>query len=287
MSNPAVQAFFDEATFTVSYVVSDPDTKQAAIIDPVLDFDPASGRTSTTSADAVISFVKDSELHIDWILETHVHADHLSGAPYLQERLGGRTAIGRDVTSVQGTFKDVFNLRDLQVDGSQFDQLLSDGESFSVGSIGAQVIATPGHTPACVTYRIGNSAFVGDTLFMPDFGTARTDFPGGSASTLYASIQKILDLPEDTRLFMCHDYKAPGRDDYAWETTVAEQRQSNIHINQGVGEQEFVRMRESRDAKLGMPKLILPSIQVNVRAGRLPEPEDNKIRYLKIPLDAV
>jgi glyoxylase-like metal-dependent hydrolase (beta-lactamase superfamily II) len=287
MSKPEVQAFFDEATFTVSYVVSDPQTKRAAIVDPVLDFDPASGRTATQSADAIISHVNANGLHIDWILETHVHADHLSGAPYLQERVGGRTAIGREVTAVQDTFKGIFNLPDLAVDGSQFDRLFDDGETFAIGSIDARVIATPGHTPACVTFVIGDSAFVGDTLFMPDFGTARTDFPGGSAATLYTSIQKILGLPESTRLFMCHDYKAPGRDAFAWETTVAEQRESNIHINQTVSEQEFIDLREARDAQLGMPKLILPSIQINVRAGRLPEPEDNKIRYLKIPLDAV
>ena len=287
MSNPEVQAFFDEATFTVSYVVSDPETKRAAIIDPVLDFDPASGRTSTQSADAIIAYATETNLQVDWILETHVHADHLSSAPYLQERLGGRTGIGRDVSAVQNTFKGIFNLQDLPVDGSQFDHLFDDGETFTVGSIGGQVIATPGHTPACVTFVIGDSAFVGDTLFMPDFGTARTDFPGGSAATLYASIQKILRLPDSTRLFMCHDYKAPGRDTYAWETSVAEQSLSNIHINQKVSEQEFVALREARDTQLGMPKLILPSIQVNIRAGRLPEPEDNKIRYLKIPLDAV
>lgn len=287
MKSPEVQAFFDEATFTVSYVVSDPKTRRAAIIDSVLDFDPASGRTSTQSADAIVGYVTEAGLKIDWILETHVHADHLSGAPYLQERVGGRTGIGRNVTSVQNTFRGIFNLPELPVDGSQFDHLFDGGDTFAVGNIDAQVIATPGHTPACVTYVFGDSAFVGDTLFMPDFGTARTDFPGGSAAELYESIQKILSLPESTRLFMCHDYKAPGRDNYAWQTSVEEQRQRNIHINENVSEQEFVEMRETRDAQLGMPKLILPSIQVNVRAGRLPDPEDNKIRYLKIPLDAI
>ena len=287
MNTPNVKAFFDEATFTVSYVVSDPATGKAAIVDPVLDFDPASGRTSTGSADAIAEFVRSENLSVDWILETHVHADHLSGAPGLKERLGGRTAIGADVTAVQDTFKDVFNIKELSTDGSQFDHLFADGETFSIGDINAHVIATPGHTPACVTYVIGDAAFVGDTLFMPDFGTARTDFPGGSAAQLYASIQKIFALPDDTRLFMCHDYKAPGRDVYAWETSVAEERDKNIHIGNDRSEADFVAMREGRDAELGMPKLILPSIQVNVRAGQLPDPEDNEIRYLKIPLDAV
>jgi len=287
MSKPEVKAFFDGATFTVSYVVSDPATAKAAIIDPVLDYDPASGRTSTTSADQLIAYVNGNGLSVDWILETHVHADHLSGAPYLKEKLGGQTAIGNGVKAVQETFKSVFNLRELAADGSQFDRLFSDGDSFDVGDIKGRVIATPGHTPACVTYVIGDSAYVGDTLFMPDFGTARTDFPGGSASQLYGSIQKTLALPDDTRLFMCHDYKAPGRDVYAWETSVAEQRDNNIHINKNVSETEFVELREGRDSQLGMPKLLLPAIQVNVFAGKLPEPEDNGIRYLKIPLDAV
>lgn len=287
MSKPEVKAFFDAATFTVSYVVSDPATGRAAIIDPVLDYDPNSGRTATASADQLIAYVKDNKLSVDWILETHVHADHLSGAPYLKEKLGGQTAIGKSVTAVQETFKGVFNLRDLSTDGSQFDRLFSDGDSFEVGDIDGRVIATPGHTPACVTYVIGDSAYVGDTLFMPDFGTARTDFPGGSASQLYRSIQKTLSLPDDTRLFMCHDYKAPGRDVYAWETTAAEQRDNNIHINKNVSETEFVELREGRDSQLGMPKLLLPAIQVNVSAGQLPDPEDNGVRYLKIPLDAV
>lgn len=287
MAKPDVSAFFDEATFTVTYVVSDPATGRAAVVDPVLDFDPASGRTSTSSADEVVAFVEDNKLRVDWILETHVHADHLSGAPYISESLGGKAAIGKDVTAVQEAFKDVFNLKDLATDGSQFEHLFADAETFSVGDIEAYVIATPGHTPACVTYVIGDAAFVGDTLFMPDFGSARTDFPGGSAPQLYESIQKILALPDDTRLFMCHDYKAPGRDVYAWETSVAEQRANNIHINDKVSRDEFVAMREGRDSQLGMPKLILPSLQVNLRAGQLPEPEDNNIRYLKLPLDAV
>ncbi|MBT8107787.1 MAG: MBL fold metallo-hydrolase [Gammaproteobacteria bacterium] len=287
MAAPNVHAFHDEATFTVTYVISDPATHRAAIVDPVLDFDPASGRTSTASADDVIAYATDKQLGIDWILETHVHADHLSGAPYLRAKLGGRTAIGRDVGTVQETFKGVFNLEDLATDGSQFDHLFADGDTFSVGQIEGHVIATPGHTPACITYVIGDAAFVGDTLFMPDFGSARTDFPGGSATQLYDSIRKILALPDETRLFMCHDYKAPGRDEFAWETSVAEQRAANIHINDKVSRNEFVEMRESRDSQLGMPKLILPSLQVNLRAGELPEPEDNDVRYLKIPLDAV
>ena len=284
---PDVKAFFDEATYTVTYVVSDPGTRRAAVIDPVLDFDPTSGRTATKSADEVIDYARQKDLNVDWILETHVHADHLSGAPYLKEKLGGKTAIGAPVRTVQDTFKSVFNLKDLAVDGSQFDHLFEDDDTFAVGDIEGRVIATPGHTPACMTYVIGNTAYVGDTMFMPDFGTARTDFPGGDAGQLYDSIQKTLSLPDDTRLFMCHDYKAPGRDVYAWETTVAEQRDNNIHINKTISREQFVKMREGRDAQLGMPKLILPSIQVNVRAGRLPAPEDNDIRYLKIPLDAV
>ncbi len=287
MSTPDVKAFFDEATFTVSYVVSDPATKRAAVIDPVLDYDPASGRTDTSSADEIVDYLKESNLDVDWIIETHVHADHLSGAPYLQQQVGGQTGIGSNVTAVQSVFRDIFNIGDLATDGSQFDHLFVNGESFKVGEIDAQVIATPGHTPACITYVIGDSAYVGDTLFMPDFGTARTDFPGGSAKQLYDSIQEILSLPGDTRLFMCHDYKAPGRDNFAWETSVKEQRDNNIHINKTVDETTFVELREGRDAQLGMPKLILPSIQVNVRAGQLPEAEGNGIRYLKIPLDAL
>ena len=287
MSKPNVSAFFDEATFTVTYVVSDPATGRAAVIDPVLDFDPASGRTSTTSADKVIAHVNDNDLGVDWIFETHVHADHLSGAPYIREKLGGKAAIGKDVTAVQATFKGVFNLKDLATDGSQFEHLFGDADTFAIGDIEGRVIATPGHTPACITYVIGDTAFVGDTLFMPDFGSARTDFPGGSAPLLYESIQKILALPDDTRLFMCHDYKAPGRDEFAWETSVAEQKANNIHINEKVSRDEFVEMREGRDSQLGMPKLILPSLQVNLRAGELPDPEDNDVRYLKIPLDAV
>ena len=287
MSAPFVTAFFDEATFTVTYVVADPESAHAAIIDPVLDYDPAAGRTSTKSADQVIAFARDKSLTVDWILETHVHADHLSAAPYLKEALGGKIAIGRNVTAVQETFKGVFNMEDLATNGRQFDHLFEDGDAFRVGSIAGSIIGTPGHTPACITYVVGDAAFVGDTLFMPDFGTARTDFPGGDAGMLYDSIQKILSLPGNTRLFMCHDYKAPGRDEFAWETTVDEQRQANVHISHSVSREDFVAMREGRDAQLGMPKLILPSIQVNVRAGRLPEAETNGVSYLKIPLDAL
>jgi len=287
MSAPSVTAFFDEATFTVTYVVADPDSAHAAIVDPVLDYDPASGRTSTASADKVAAFVRDNNLSIDWVLETHVHADHLSAAPYLREKLGGKIAIGKNVAAVQETFQGVFNIEDLATDGSQFDHLFEDGDEFSIGGMAGSIIGTPGHTPACITYVIGDAAFVGDTLFMPDFGTARTDFPGGDAGMLYDSIQRILALPGDTRLFMCHDYKAPGRDEFAWETSVTEQREVNVHINRNVSRDEFVAMREGRDAELGMPKLILPSIQVNVRAGQLPEAEANGVRYLKIPLDTV
>jgi len=287
LAQASVKAFFDEATFTVTYVVSDPDSGRAAIIDPVLDYEPNSGRTSTQSADRVIDYVSVAKLDIDWILETHVHADHLSAAPIIRERVGGQTAIGAQVVAVQDTFRNIFNIPDLAADGSQFDHLFVDGETFRIGNIDARVIATPGHTPACVTYVVGDAAFVGDTLFMPDFGTARTDFPGGSAAELYASIRKILTLPGDTRLFMCHDYKAPGRDVYAWETSVAEERRNNIHIHDEVSEDAFIALREGRDRQLGMPRLLLPSIQVNVRAGALPEAEDNGIRYLKIPLDAV
>ncbi len=287
MTNPDVRAFFDEDTYTVSYVVSDPGSRAAAIIDSVLDFDPASGRTAARSADAIVDYVSGKDLAVEWILDTHVHADHLSAAAHLQARLGGRTAIGTHVRTVQEAFKPVFNLQELATDGSQFDHLFDDDESFTIGKLQARTLYTPGHTPACITYIIGDAAFVGDTLFMPDYGTARTDFPGGSAATLYDSIQRIFSLPDDTRLFMCHDYKAPGRDEYAWETTVRAQRERNVHINDGVTRDEFIDMRNERDSKLGMPRLILPSVQVNVRAGQLPEPEGNAVRYLKIPLDTL
>ncbi len=288
MIRPEVTAFFDEATNTISYVVRDPQSPTCAVIDSVLDYDCASGRTSHASADRMIEFIRSHDLELEWIYETHVHADHLSAAPYLQEQLGGRIAIGDRITDVQTIFGKVFNAgTQFQRDGSQFDRLLRDGDSLSIGNVTGEALHTPGHTPACMTLVFGDAAFVGDTLFMPDFGTARTDFPGGDARTLYASIQKVLSLPEDTRLFMCHDYKAPGREEYRWETTVAEERASNIHVRDGITQQEFVAMREARDAKLGMPRLILPSVQVNMRAGELPPPEDNGTRYLKIPIDAL
>ncbi|WP_439636435.1 MBL fold metallo-hydrolase [Oceanicaulis sp.] len=286
--NPTVKAFFDPDTFTISYVVSDPATSKAAIIDSVLDYDPKSGRTAHKSADAVIAYVKEHGLDVDWVLETHVHADHLSAAPYLKAQLGGQLAIGANIRAVQSVFGDVFNAEDaFRRDGSQFDHLFEDDERFFIGKLEARAMHTPGHTPACMTYVIGDAAFVGDTLFMPDFGTARCDFPGGDARTLYRSIQKIFALPDETRLFMCHDYKAPGRDEYAWESTVAEERDSNIHVGGGVDEDSFVAMRERRDATLDMPNLILPSVQVNMRAGELPPAEDNGVHYLKIPFDAL
>lgn len=283
---PTVTAFFDEPTFTVSYVVADPTTKKAAIVDSVLDFDPASGRTSRNSADAIIDFVKKEGLEIEWILETHVHADHLSAAPYLKEKLGGKIAIGSNITVVQETFGKIFNAgTEFERDGGQFDALMRDGDAFHLGSIPSRAIHTPGHTPACMTYVIGDAAFIGDTLFMPDYGTARADFPGGDARALYRSIHKIFALPLKTRLFLCHDYKAPGRDEYQWETTVEEQRRENIHVHEGVSEEEFVAMRTARDKTLAMPRLILPSVQVNMRAGELPPAEDNGTRYLKLPID--
>lgn len=286
-ATPEVTAFFDEATFTISYIVADPTTKRCAIVDSVLDYDPASGMTNTASADAVVAHVNDRGLAVDWILETHVHADHLSAAPYLKERLGGKIGIGFGITTVQEVFGKLFNAEpDFETTGKQFDHLFQDGEAFSIGTLTGRTIHTPGHTPACMTYVIGDAGFVGDTLFMPDFGTARCDFPGGDARQLYQSIQKILSLPDETRLFMCHDYKAPGRDTYAWETTVAEERARNVHISQGVDEDSFVVMRTTRDAKLAMPRLLLPSVQVNMRAGELPPAEDNGQRYLKIPLNA-
>jgi glyoxylase-like metal-dependent hydrolase (beta-lactamase superfamily II) len=285
---PTIEAFFDPATYTVTYIVSDPATQQAAIIDSVLDYCPASGRTKTDSADRLIDYVSANGLTVEWILETHVHADHLSAAPYLKEKLGGRIAIGDHVAAVQAVFGDVFDAGPgFATDGSQFDHLFSDGETFRIGSLEAEAIWTPGHTPACMVYHIGDAAFAGDTLFMPDFGTARCDFPGGDAATLYRSVQKIFALPDETRLFMCHDYKAPGRSEYAWETTIGAQKERNIHIGSDTSEEDFVRMRHERDATLSMPTLILPSVQVNMRAGHLPEPAENGQRYLKIPLNAV
>jgi len=284
---PSVKTFFDEDTFTATHVVWDPATKRAAVIDSVKDYDPKSGRTATTSADAVIAFVEDAGLTVDWILETHVHADHLTAAPYLKQKLGGKIALGARIDVVQGVFKKVFNAEEsFAADGRQFDRLFEDGETFPIGALTARVMHTPGHTPACVTYVIGDAAFVGDTLFMPDFGTARCDFPGGDARQLFRSIQKILALPPETRLFLCHDY-APGGREYVWETTVAAQKAENKHVHDGVSEDDFVKMRTERDKELSMPVLILPSVQVNMRAGELPPPEDNGVRYLKIPLDAL
>ena len=286
--NPEIKTFFDEATFTATHVVWDPESKAAAIVDSVKDYDPKSGRTKTDSADEVIDFVKKQGLTVEWILETHVHADHLTAAPYLKEKLGGKTAIGARINTVQGVFKEIFNAEDaFATDGRQFDQLFEDGGSFKIGKLEAKVMHTPGHTPACSTYVIGNAAFVGDTLFMPDFGTARCDFPGGDARTLYKSIQKILALPPQTRIFLCHDYKAPGRDEYVWETSVADERAKNIHVHEGISEDDFVKMRTERDKTLDMPVLILPSVQINMRAGDMPPAEDNGLRYLKIPLDAL
>jgi glyoxylase-like metal-dependent hydrolase (beta-lactamase superfamily II) len=288
MDKPEVTGFFDEATNTISYVAVDPASRCCALIDSVLDFDPASGHTDRRSADRMIAFVREHGLEAQWILETHVHADHLSAAPYLKQKLGGELAIGRNITVVQEVFGKVFNAgTEFQRDGSQFDRLLEDGERFRLGGIEAQALHTPGHTPACMTYVIGDAAFVGDTLFMPDYGTARCDFPGGDARQLYRSIRKIFALPDETRLFLCHDYKAPGRDEFRWETTVGEEKRHNVHVHEGVGEDEFVAMRTARDRTLGMPKLILPSVQVNMRAGELPPPEADGRRYLKIPLDAL
>lgn len=285
---PEVKTFFDETTYTATHIAWDPETKNAVIIDSVKDYDPKSGRTGTQSADAVIDFVRAQGLTVEWILETHVHADHLTAAPYLKDKLGGRIAIGAQINSVQKVFKTVFNVEEsFSADGRQFDHLFADDEIFSIGTLEARVMHTPGHTPACSTYIIGDAAFVGDTLFMPDFGTARCDFPGGDPRQLYHSIHKILTLSPETRLFLCHDYKAPGRDHYAWETTVAAERERNIHVHEGISEDAFVKMRSERDKELDMPMLILPSVQVNMRGGDMPPAEDNGIRYLKIPVDAL
>lgn len=288
MNRPEVKSFFDPATHTFSHVVWDPATRGAAVIDSVLDYDPASGRTRCASADALIAFVREAGLRIEWIIDTHVHADHLSAGPYIRERLGGLLGIGERVRDVQQTFGALFNLgEDFARDGSQFDHLFKDGERYAVGGIEAVALYTPGHTPACMTHVIGDAAFVGDTLFMPDYGTARCDFPGGDARTLYRSIRRLFELPEATRLFLCHDYKAPGRDAFVCETTVGAERRDNVHVRDGVDEEAFVRLRTARDATLAVPALLLPSVQVNMRAGRLPDAEGNGIRYLKIPLDAL
>jgi glyoxylase-like metal-dependent hydrolase (beta-lactamase superfamily II) len=281
---PVIEAFFDEPTNTVTYLVADPATGNAAVIDPVHDYDPASGEVDSTSVDQVLAMANARGWRIVMVLETHAHADHLSGAPLIKARTGAWIGIGEHIRDVQKIFRSVFNLTDLKTDGSDFDRLFADGHRFALGALEVEVLHVPGHTPADIAYRINDAAFVGDTLFMPDYGTARADFPGGDARTLYRSIRKLLSLPDDTRLFLCHDYKAPGREDYRWETTVGAQRRDSVHVHDGVSEDAFVAMREARDATLAVPKLLLPSIQVNVRAGQLPEAEDNGVRYLRIPV---
>ncbi|MFT8718463.1 MBL fold metallo-hydrolase [Acetobacter sp.] len=283
---PAIRTFFDESTFTATHVVHDPATRKAAIIDSVMDYDAASGRTNTTSAEAIVAYVEKEGLDVEWQLETHAHADHLSAAPWLQERLGGKLAIGENIKTVQGVFGKIFNAGTaFSRDGSQFDHLFHDGEKFSVGSLPAIALAVPGHTPADMAYIIGDAAFIGDTLFMPDYGTARADFPGGDARQLYRSIRRLLSLPGETRLFLCHDYKAPGRDTFAWETTVAAERAGNVHVHDNVSEDDFVAMRTKRDSTLSLPNLMLPSVQVNMRAGHMPEPESDGVSYIKIPVN--
>ncbi|MEL7462836.1 MAG: MBL fold metallo-hydrolase [Pseudomonadota bacterium] len=285
---PEIEAFFHEPSNTVCYVVADPATKRAAIIDSVLDYDMVSARTGTDHADGVLAFVAAQGLTVDWILETHVHADHLSGAPYIRDRIGGKIGIGARITEVQHTFGEIYNAeRGFKRDGSQFDHLFADGDAFSIGGLSCEYLSTPGHTPACGCYKVEENIFVGDTLFMPDFGTARCDFPGGDARTLYRSIRRILDHHPQTTLWICHDYKAPGREEFAWRTTVGEQRERNPHVRDGVSEDEFVAMREAKDAKLGTPKLLIPSIQVNMRAGDMPPAEDNGTVYLKVPVNVI
>jgi glyoxylase-like metal-dependent hydrolase (beta-lactamase superfamily II) len=285
MSGTAViRAFFDEPTNTVSYLVADPQTRRAAVIDPVLDYDPKSGEVDSRAVTSILDAAREAGYSIEWTLETHAHADHLSGSPYVKAKTGAKIGIGEHIKDVQRIFRPVFNATDLKTDGSDFDRLFTEGERFRIGNLDVEVLHTPGHTPACISYKIEDAVFVGDTLFMPDYGTARADFPGGDAHQLYRSIQRLLSLPPHTRLFMCHDYKAPGRDRYAWETTVAEQRRNNVHIGRGTSEDEFVAMRNARDATLAMPTLLLPSIQVNIRAGRFPAAEQNGVRYLKIPV---
>ena len=284
---PNVHAFFDPDTWSLTYIVQDPNSGSCAIVDPVLDYEAASGQTTTESADEVVAKVEAENLTVEWILETHVHADHLSAAPYLQKRLGGKIGIGAHITEVQNIFGNLFNAEpEFHRNGSQFNQLFADGDTFAIGGLTVTAMHTPGHTPACMTYHIGDSLFVGDTLFMPDFGTARCDFPGGNARALYQSIQRLFTLPPETRIFMCHDYMPNGRE-MRYESTVGEQKKFNIHLHDGISEDEFVTMRSAKDKTLGMPALMLPSVQVNMRAGELPPPEDNGIRYLKIPLDAV
>jgi glyoxylase-like metal-dependent hydrolase (beta-lactamase superfamily II) len=282
-----VRSFFHAPTFTITHLIWDSATRRAAIIDPVLDYDPKSGRTGTQSVEAVLSALKTESVHLDWILETHAHADHLSAAPFIKAATGAPIVIGEHIRDVQKVFQKVFNLKDLKTDGSDFDRLVRDNEELPLGNLTIKALHTPGHTPACVSYLVADAIFVGDTLFMPDYGTARADFPGGDATALYRSIQRILALPPETRVFLCHDYLPNERTIYQWETTIAEQRTKNVHVHEGIGEAEFVAMRNARDKSLDMPVLILPSIQVNIAAGALPEPEDNGVRYLKIPLDAL
>ena len=286
LEKPEVFSYFDETTNAACYILKDPSSNSCAVIDSILDFDLAAGRVTTKHADMLIRDIQTKGLDLEWIIETHVHADHLSAAPYLAQQLGGKIAIGSNIGTVQEVFGKIFNAgTEFQMDGSQFDRLFSDNDKFKIGSLDVKVIHTPGHTPACVTYIVGDSAFIGDTLFMPDFGTARADFPGGSAADLYNSIQKILSLPNETRLFLCHDYKAPGRDNFAWETTVKEQKETNVHVGGGKSEKEFVDFRTKRDSQLSMPKLIIPSIQTNMRAGNLPAAEDDGTQFLKIPIN--
>lgn len=287
-ARPCVRSFFDETTFTATHVVHDPRTRAAAIIDSVMDYDPASGRTSFHSAEQVVAYVRQENLNVLWQLETHAHADHLSAAPWLKKQLGGQIGIGADIVQVQQTFGAIFNAEPAFTrDGAQFDHLFTDGETFSLGDLPAIALHVPGHTPADMAFIIGDAAFIGDTLFMPDYGTARADFPGGSARTLYRSIRRLLSLPPQTRLFLCHDYKAPGRDTFVWETTVEAERQNNIHVHDGISEDSFVSMRTARDATLSLPNLIMPSVQINMRAGHLPAPENNGISYIKIPVNTL
>ena len=281
---PQIDAFFDEPTNTVSYLVSDPTTRKAIVIDPVLDYDHQGGTVDTVSVEKILETAREKGLTIEWAVETHAHADHLSGAPYIKAKTGAKIGIGEHIKDVQRIFRPVFNATDLKTDGSDFDHLFADGETFKVGDLTVEILYTPGHTPADVSYKIDDAVFVGDTLFMPDFGTARADFPGGDAHRLYHSIQKLFALPEETRLFMCHDYKAPGRDHYAWETTVKAEREANVHVGHGQSEEEFVKMRETRDATLAAPRLLLPSIQVNIRAGRFPPAQANGVHYLMVPV---
>ncbi|MBU8876180.1 MBL fold metallo-hydrolase [Reyranella sp. MMS21-HV4-11] len=286
-TKPIIDAFFDEATYTITYLVTDPETRRAAIVDPVLDYDHKSGKASTASAERVLAKAAERQASIDWILETHAHADHLTAAPLLKSRTGARVVIGEHIRDVQKIFRKVFNASDVSDDGREFDRLVADGETLPLGNLAIEVMHLPGHTPADVAYRIGDAVFVGDTIFMPDYGTARADFPGGDAATLYRSIRRLLSLPAETRLFMCHDYKAPGRDRYAWETSVADERARNVHVHDGVTEAEFVAMRKKRDDTLAAPVLLLPSVQVNIRAGHLPPPDDNGQSYLRIPVKLV